>query len=296
MQMVKYTSQKMIEQFYLEMPPLFFEKEFQRNLNDAQIKFGFSDSTKSRLKKKAKKLDLVWNSLKSSGVLYSFNKESVTELDILAAWTAQKGCYLSHYTALYFNELVDQRPKDYFITCEKVGKSAGAGSTINPFSIRQAFLKPARKTNNFFLFNEYKFYLLEKVWLDSIGVIEKTSLSPTKRPSVRVTSIERTFIDCIIAPQYSGGLVTTYKAFQNSEIDISNLFTIYEKLNPVYPYWQSIGFFLDQLDLKIEAQKWKNLFDERKMVPFYLEHEAKSSWKFSDKWSIFYPGGIFAKA
>jgi hypothetical protein len=241
-------------------------------------------------------LDLRWNTPKKFGEIYSYDVEAITELDVLAAWSQQKGCYLSHYSALYFNELIEQRPNDYFITCERPGKSSGEVTPLKPLAVKQAFLKPARRTQNFFEFRNSKFYLLEKRWLNSAGVVSKQFPAGSKDVTIRLTSVERTLIDSVISPHYSGGVATVVKAYADTPIDVSALKHLYETINPVYPFWQSLGFLLEKLGKTSDSEFWERAFEVHRTIPFFLEHEAKSYWKFSERWNLFYPGGIFGEA
>jgi hypothetical protein len=284
------------EQLSREMPAAFFEKEFRKKIEQEQQRYLFSDSTKARLFRSARQLNLRWNTSKKFGGIYSFNVETITELDVLAAWSQQRGSYLSHYSALYFNGLIEQRPTDYFITCERQGKSSKHTGLLSPLAVKQAFLKPARRTQNFFEFQKSKFYLLEKRWLDSEGVTSKQFPADSKDITIRLTSIERTLIDSLISPHYSGGIATVVKAYATTPIDVQILKNLYDSLDPIYPFWQSVGFFLEKLGKSSDAIVWERAFKGRNSIPFFLEHEAKSYWKFSEKWNLYYPGGVFGEA
>lgn len=297
MQMVtRFKTKDLQEQLERDLPVLFFDKELRDRVKADQAKYGFSESTKNRLIKSASALKLQWNTPKKFGSLFTFGLEAVTEFDILAAWTSQKGCYLSHYSAIYFNELIDQRPNDYFITSEKTGKSRAEPAPLKPLVVKQAFLKPARTTQNFFEFDQKKFYLLEKVWLKSPGVVSRTLESGSKKVEIKITSKERTFIDSIISPHYSGGLATIVKAYGEVSLNIKELKNLYDTIDPIYPYWQNIGLLLEKMGKQNEASSWETAFKRSKKLPFFLEHEARSYWKKSERWNVSYPGGIFGEA
>ena len=279
-----------------EMPVVFFERDLRKQIEDEQKESDFSDSSKARLLRSARRLEVKWNTPKKFGELRSYATQNVEELDVLAAWSNQKSCYLSHYSALYFNELIEQRPKDYFVTCERRGKSAGPSTPLKPLNVKQAFLKPPRKTQNYFEFKKSKFYLLEKLWLDSAGVITKQYPAQAKEVTIRLTSVERTLLDSLISPHYSGGIATVMKAYSSKTLDVEALKTLYRKISPIYPYWQSIGFVLEKLGKVSEADLWEKWFRDDKAMPFFLEHEAKSYWKHSERWNLTYPGGVFGEA
>jgi hypothetical protein len=276
-----------------KLPKTFFERELYAAAEELQEEFSFSDSTKYRLLSLPKRIPLVWNK-KTQGELKAFDPTTVDNLEIIEAWGRQKNCYLSHFSALYFNGLIEQRPVDFYITKEIKNKLAYSSTgKLNEFSVRQAFLKPARHTNNYFSFKTHTYYLLEKIDLGLIGVVKKTIPYGGQSLEVKITSPERTFLDSIISPHYSGGMANILKAYSNTDLNLSALFEFYNVLKPTYPYWQSIGFVLEKLGNSKGAKLWDAKFKNRKTIPFYLEHEAKNYWKLSEKWNLYYPGGLF---
>lgn len=255
-----------------------------------QREMGFSDATKARLYSSAKLLNGDWGTWKE-GRLYCFN-DPYDVIEILQALSKRPGHYISHYTAMYYHGLIEQRPHDHFITHEIVGKSSGKiTSDLDPFRVRQAFLKPARKTTNCFEFNEQKFSILEKVFFDQIGVEELTTRFENQEFTLKATNIARTFVDAIISPHNCGGITTVISAFHDQDLRTDELLDIYEKINPIYPYWQVIGALLQDFAGNSKAETWSKFFRDRKRIPFYVEHEAKSTWDYSSEWNLYFPKG-----
>jgi hypothetical protein len=296
MQIVTRTSKKIAAEMEKDLPAVFFEKTIRDHVEELQRLHSFSDSTKYRLIHSAKPVDMNWNG-RSKGKLYSFKKDEVTEMDVLQFWTQLPRHYLSYFSALYFNNLVEQKPTHHFISHEILSKGNVANSgLLNDFNVRQAFLKPARATSSFFEFKNDKFFLIEKKNLEGIGVETKRFKFEVKTYEFKITSLERTFLDCIISPQYSGGLSTVISVFIKKELNLNHLIEIYKRINPIYPYWQTVGFLLQKFG-QLESEKlWIKEFKEFKKIPFYLDHEAKPSWIFSKDWQIHYPSGVFSEA
>lgn len=272
------------------LPQVFSRAELMKSLDKLQEKYAFSDSAKFRFKENIIQLDVNWNK-KPTHAFFTRKDHMPTDLDILEVLGRQGNSYLSHFSALYFNELTDQRPKDQFITKE-LHKNRTA-TPIDEFKIRQAFLKPARRSQNFFNYNKINYYLLEKEWLSEMGTFTKVLRHSGSEHNIRLTTIERTFIDCLIAPHYSGGISNVSRCFENASLAIMSLIEIYDRINPTYPYWQAIGFVLEQIGKGKEASDWQRHFSKERMIPFYIDHSAKSSWKLSKRWQVFYPGEVF---
>jgi len=105
---------------------------------------------------------------------------------------------------------------------------------------------------------------------------------------VEVTSLERTLIDITVRPAYSGGVSTVLRAFKlaRNRTSVTKLIALLNKFNYIYPYHQSIGFYLkhagyteaDQLLAKLDGVK----FD------FYLCHGLKDP-AFDPDWRVFFP-------
>jgi hypothetical protein len=64
---------------------------------------------------------------------------------------------------------------------------------------------------------------------------------------VSVTNLERTIVDITVRPAYSGGVHNVLKAYRLAQpkLSIPQVTKTLRALNYVYPYYQSIGFYLD---------------------------------------------------
>ena len=98
-----------------------------------------------------------------------------------------------------------------------------------------------------------------------------------------------------MSPQYNGGISSVPDYFQNArgKVDIGQLIEIYRKLDFVYPYFQSLGFLLERTGMQDMADTVAAEFVPKNK--FYLDHSAKSSWKYDAKWMIYYPEGVVDK-
>lgn len=286
----KLSTNELGNKIYSDLPKIFTERELEKVVDRYQIEFAFNYPTKSGIINRATKLPLIWNK-RGSIALYHLNND-FNELDIVYALNRNlKRAYASHFSALYFNELVGQKPKNHYISQAIKLPLPQEHSQIKALLIMQAFMKEPRITSNFFSLQNNNYYLLEKGDHAMCGVISKSLHFQKQNIELKITDIERTLIDCIMAPHYAGGLTTLLNAYKESSIRISKLKDYYEVLNPQYPYWQSIGLFLDSISSDLGNQ-WYELFRTRKKQAFFIEHKYNSTWEKSEKWEVFFPRGL----
>lgn len=226
-------------------------------------------------------------------MLYSFDR--VTDiLTVLEAICKRPEFYISHYSALYFNELIEQRPIVHYLSKEIKGKSGTRPDSLNIPAVKQAFLKPARITNNGLMVIGSEIKKIEKIDLGKVGVFTKRLHFEKREFEFKLTNPSRTFVDSVISPQYAGGISTVVFAYRDHSFNLSEILEIYKKINPIYPYWQSIGFIFEILSKGDLAERWREEFKSKKMIPFYLQHEARSTWDYSEDWCVHFPKGLKA--
>lgn len=84
-------------------------------------------------------------------------KEGVSAYQLALA--VKSDSYLTHYTALHLNGLLDQEHKDIFVNSEQSPKPRGE-SSLKQETVDGAFQRKPRTTNNFAEYEERKIYLL----------------------------------------------------------------------------------------------------------------------------------------
>ena len=209
-----------------------------------------------------------------------------------ALWPSAYYCNL---TAVFYHNLTNQVPSVIYIAKEGKGRKRDDPKVKKKIklyneSIFQAFIKPNRVTSNEYKLPDGKIVLTERTYRDEIGVIELLDKHELLPMGSLVTCLERTLIDACVNPQYNGGILSVVDYFREAKgrIDSDRLIEIYKHLAFVYPYWQAIGFICE----KVGAKKTANaLYSSFKAVnEFYLDHNAKTSWPYDDKWRVHYPG------
>lgn len=234
---------------------------------------------------------LVENNILKEYILLFENKEIKryslkTDLSIYElALSIRKNAYLSHYTALYLNNLTNNVPKNIYINVEQTLKENKNNILIQE-NIDKAFSKDLRITKNIYKSkdNYSKIFALNGKYTNNKGV-KYISHHDSVLP---VTNIERTLIDITVRPQYAGGTTEVLNAFKmaKEKVSINKLNAMLRQLNYIYPYHQAIGLYMEKAGY---SEKQLNLLKKNPIkFNFYLTNNMKNPL-FSHKWKIYYP-------
>jgi hypothetical protein len=201
--------------------------------------------------------------------------------------------YFCNLSSIYYHSLTNQVPKAIYICYEKMPAKRKFVNTVNNNELRRAFIKPHRHTKHVYTLNDYEVIVVERrARISGSGVVKSHPPGTLLPNTSRVTCIERALIDAVVSPQYNGGIVSVYTYFRNARgmLNIARLIKIYRQLDFVYPYSQSIGFLLDRAGMSKHASViYKNFPPERS---FFVDHDAKTSWVYNEKWNLYYPAGL----
>lgn len=121
---------------------------------------------------------------------------------------------------------------------------------------------------------------------DGLGI---TTVDLPEIGTVRVTNIERTLIDIVVRPSYSGGISGVLDAFRKSK-HLASVQTISQMLNEleyVYPYHQAIGFYLDACGYDGATVLRKFGLNYK----FYLGHQIRDP-VLNEKWRVVFPKSL----
>jgi hypothetical protein len=242
--------------------------------------------------------DLLENGIVNSYKLTAKNNKTVTlfcsrKLDKLNPYEIAHALFPQEYfcnlSSIYYHSLTNQVPKAIYIctSAKRINEN-----TVNDNELRRAFIKPHRHTNHVYTLNDYKIIVVERARISDSGVV-KSHLPSTLLPNTsHVTCIERALIDAVVSPQYNGGIVSVYTYFRNARdmLNMARLIKIYRQLDFVYPYSQSIGFLLDKAGMSKHASVIYKKFPPDRS--FFVDHNAKTSWVYNEKWKLYYPAGL----
>ena len=222
-----------------------------------------------------------------------YSSKSAAELTLYETAQAMfPAGYFCNLSAIYSQSLTNQVPKTVYICTESNARKTKANDSLTDIKLRQAFLKPHRHTS--FIFNGLmgELVVIERMRKTGGGVVSANPLAGLLPSGSRVSGVERALIDAVVTPQYNGGIssVSDYFEHARGRIDISKLIEIYRELDFIYPYHQAIGFFLERVGMQKLADEFQSAFVPKNK--FYLDHNAKSSWKYDERWMIYYPAGV----
>jgi hypothetical protein len=164
---------------------------------------------------------------------------------------------------------------------------------LNPDILRQVFMKGPRLSNQFGALAKDKFVFLEKSNLGQLGVVFRRIRFENGEKVLRITDTERTIIDCVVAPHYSGGLPMVTDSIRRAKIEIPRLLNYYQAQDFLYPYWQTIGFLLEITQGENIARQWRSAFSDP-VVDFYVDRNFRTDWKYSPTWKVYFPGGMLS--
>lgn len=192
--------------------------------------------------------------------------------------------YFSHYSALFLNQLTEQIPKTIYINREQNNESFST-QILNQEAINRAFANRQRNSNSRANVNGYEIVLINGKKTNNLGTIQQYH----ENSLITFTDKERTLIDIIVRPDYSGGIHEIIKAFQMASDDISlnKLNAYYKNLKYIYPYHQAIGFLLEMTG-RFSENKLKPFQEHGIKFDFYLGYKLNQP-SYNSKWKLFYP-------
>ncbi len=221
----------------------------------------------------------------SDVVRYVWETASPYEL----ALSLKQRSYLSHASAIFIHNLSNLIPKTIYLNCEQSPK-LGSRGVLTQESLDRAFNRPQRASKMIYEApDELSIVVINGKHTQELEV--ETVSGHTIAGTVRVTTVERTLIDCVVRPGYSGGLRNVLDAYVTAQdrVSTNRMRATLKKLGYVYPYHQAIGFLLQRAGYashRIEA------FRELGMnVDFYLTHGIENP-EYDREWRLFVPKGF----
>jgi len=216
-----------------------------------------------------------------SGKTSKFAFGDVSEYEI--ALSLQPGSYLSHYSAMYQHGLIENIPQVIYTNKEQSRKPRYS-SDLSQESLDRAFARPMRKTKQIAQYDRFKIYLLNGKHTSNLGVIDHELGGIT----IRITGLERTLVDAVVRPDYSGGVEEVLKAFATAKgkVSVNKMLAILKKMDYMYPYHQAIGFYLEKAGYKENVLQ---LVEELGIeYNFYLTYQM-TDIVLNDRWKLYVP-------
>lgn len=217
-------------------------------------------------------------------IRFTWGEESVYQL----ALSLERDPYFTHYTAMYWHNLTDQIPKTIYVNYEQRPKRYVPDRLLQ-VNIDRALRNAQRESKNIAMVGDFKVCMLNGKYTDRLGVTEMVTDGNER---LMLTDIERTLIDIVVRPAYSGGIYEVLNAYRRAvkKVSINKLCAILRKIKYIYPYHQAIGFYLERAGVYREAQiKLLKRFDFE--YDFYMTHQMKET-EYSKEWRLYYPKGF----
>lgn len=123
------------------------------------------------------------------------------------------------------------------------------------------------------------------------GNLRVTLLDHALAGRILVTNLERTLIDITVRPDYSGGPIKILQAFQRARAraNTRTLIHLLKSLEYVYPYHQTIGFFMEKA--KFPKDQYEQLRQFGINFEFFVAH-GMAKPHFDYKWRVYYPRSL----
>ncbi|MGF6851103.1 putative transcriptional regulator of viral defense system [Chitinophaga sp. W3I9] len=230
-----------------------------------------------------KKIELIFPDTLVKTERYLFKDASPYEI----ALSLRSKSYISHYSAVFLNNLTTQVPKTIYVTHEQSKKQPIGKTQLLQNAIDHAFSQPQRISNHTTKIGDYSLILLNGMYSNRAGV-QNLIIDDY---GIAVTNLERTLIDITVRPNYAGGIFSVLDTYRNAldKVSINKLAATLSQINFIYPYHQSIGFLLERAGY---SGKQLDLLRKKNMeIDFYLTYQIEEK-QYSKEWRIFYPKGM----
>ena len=232
---------------------------------------------------KFKELALTSPNYDKKYLRYAWREISVYHLSL----SLRPRSYLSHYSAMYLNDLTKIPSKTIYVNSEQSLKFRDK-SPLEQGSIDIAFKSKPRTSKYIFTHKKWKICCLSGSNTNNLGVVEIEIPSSGK---LQVTGIERTLVDIAVRPFYSGGTGEVQKAYikARGKISADRLIAILRKIDFIYPYHQVLGFYMQRAGFENSA-----LNSLKKMglkYDFYLDYGMIEK-EYSKEWRVYFPQNL----
>ncbi|MGC2331549.1 MAG: hypothetical protein WA581_08850 [Candidatus Acidiferrales bacterium] len=206
------------------------------------------------------------------------------------ALSIKRGSYLSHGTAASLHSLVEPAVEITYVNKEQSPKDSPR--QLSQDAIDRAFLRSPRESNYRFWQmdqpNPRQYVVLNGKFSDDFGVEWRDD---TEYGRLRLSNLERTLVDIVVRPHYSGGFSSLLDAYVKAKAnaDPDRIAYTLERMGYAYPYHQSIGFLMARAGF---PRSQSELFKKPGLkYDFYVMH-GMTKPLFDPEWKLHYPRGF----
>jgi predicted transcriptional regulator of viral defense system len=204
----------------------------------------------------------------------------------VVAQSINRDGYLSHFTAMHLHQLTEQLPKTIYLNVEQ--QQSPGGGELDQESIDRSFKRPCRVTHNAAVYDSLRIVVLNGGNTACLGVKE---LATIEDAPLRVTGIERTLIDAVVRPTYSGGVFEVAKAYRaaRERASVQTLAKMLNELDYTYPYHQAVGFYMERAGFP--ASEVELMREYPIEFDFYLDYAMRQK-EYDSRWRLHIPKGF----
>ncbi len=191
----------------------------------------------------------------------------------------EKNSFFSMSTALNILKVSYFRDEYIFISKERTKRIRHSNTILTQENIDNAFSKRPRRTAAYDKIDNRIVILLESNNTNSFGII--------KYDGYNISSINRAFVEMITNIHYFQSSKNVIKVFTNikNRLDVDEIYTIIEKFDFIYPYFQLAGFYLEQIGY---SQNELSKFHAKKSELNFYTEKNKDYYMLNKYWNIFY--------
>jgi len=198
--------------------------------------------------------------------------------DVKLVLSLRKKSFLSMSSSLNYQGLSMYRDSFIFVSQEQSPKESYRKGNLTQEAIDKAFSKDYRRTHKVGEYNNKNIIFLDPKNTQEFAIIEVSG--------VRVSSINRALVEMVINVQYfrnSKELIRIFGEIKES-INIDEVFNVIEHFNLIYPYYQCIGYILEEVGFtKQELIKFKENISN---FDFYTDKNQKE-YKYISYWKMY---------
>ena len=201
-------------------------------------------------------------------------------LDIYAfCRTLEANSYFPMTTSLNIQGLSDYRSNYIFISKERTKRATFADKKLRQEDIDRAFAKPPRRTTAHDKIGDYIVIMLETNNTSAFDI--------TEYQGYKISSTSRTFVEIVSNVHYFESSDQALALFHEikDHLNVDKIYDIIERFDFVYPYFQLVGFYLEQIGFDKEALK--RFYARKSALKFYAQ-KNKEAYLFDEYWGVYY--------
>ena len=209
------------------------------------------------------------------------NKERYSLYDITAydfVNSLSSDTFFSMTTALNLQGLSKFRDNFIFYSQEQ-NKKKQVSNKLTQSLIDDAYKKEYRYTNSTAEYSGYYIVFLMPKFSNQVEVV--------KYKNFKISSINRSLVEILINIQYFKGfesVINNFKPLKNN-LNIDKIYSVVERFDLIYPYFQLLGFTLNQIGFKnSELSIFKKKISQ---FNFYTQ-KNKKHYSYNKYWKIYY--------